>query len=114
MTKQEKTVIDRFDDYQREAGKYASYPEKHALTYPFIGLANETGEALGKLKKIMRGDSPKPTTEELADELGDVLWYLSACATACGYTLKEVAGMNLKKLARRFKNGTVKGSGDKR
>jgi NTP pyrophosphatase (non-canonical NTP hydrolase) len=35
------------------------------------------------------------------DELGDVLWYISACADELGITLTEIAEYNVDKLARR-------------
>ena len=38
---------------------------------------------------------------KLKDELGDVLWYISACADELGLTLAEVAAYNVDKLAKR-------------
>jgi len=37
----------------------------------------------------------------LKDELGDVLWYISACADELGITLDEIAEYNVEKLAKR-------------
>lgn len=104
------------NDYQSQAEKFAVFPEKHALTYPTLGLANEAGEFAGKVKKILRGDYGNlPEHDEmLAAELGDVLWYLAACASAIGYDLEEIAVANLAKLEDRQNRGVIKGSGDTR
>ena len=52
--------------------------------------------------------------DEIAFEIGDVLWYCAMMATEVGYTLEEIAEMNLKKLADRKERGTLSGSGDER
>jgi NTP pyrophosphatase (non-canonical NTP hydrolase) len=38
---------------------------------------------------------------KLKDELGDVLWYISACADELDLTLREIAEYNVEKLAKR-------------
>jgi len=52
--------------------------------------------------------------DEVADELGDVLWYVAAVAEVMGTNLESVAKNNLWKLAERQRKGTLRGSGDKR
>jgi NTP pyrophosphatase (non-canonical NTP hydrolase) len=102
-------------DYQRETARFAVYPADTTVVYPMIGLANEAGEALGKLKKVMRGDKTlAEQRESIADELGDVLWYLCRVSTELGYTLEDIASVNHAKLTRRAANGTIMGDGDKR
>ena len=46
----------RFDEYQRVAKQTALYPKQDhiGLFYAFMGLANESGECIGKLKKVIR------------------------------------------------------------
>ena len=39
--------------------------------------------------------------DKLKDELGDVLWYIWACADELGLTLTEIAEFNVNKLAKR-------------
>jgi NTP pyrophosphatase (non-canonical NTP hydrolase) len=100
------------NDYQLKAMETAVFPKEYFLIYPALGLVNEAGEYAGKVKKILRGDTN--TTEAAAAELGDVLWYLAACAKALGVDLGQIAQQNLDKLADRAARGVLKGSGDNR
>jgi len=94
-----------FEDYQSAAGTTALYPRRlDNLEYPTLGLAGEAGEVANIVKKIQRDDQGVLTDEKrekLKDELGDVLWYISACADELGLTLAEIAEFNVAKLARR-------------
>ena len=94
-----------FEEYQAEARQTALYPRRmENLEYPTLGLAGEAGEVANIVKKIQR-DSGGIITEEtrgkLLDELGDVLWYISACADELGLTLTQIADYNVAKLAKR-------------
>jgi NTP pyrophosphatase (non-canonical NTP hydrolase) len=106
----------RFDDYQSVAQATKVYPHEAKIIYPALGLAGEAGEVANKAKKILRGDYE--LTEEvraaIAEELGDALWYLAATASDLGYTLGEIARMNLDKLADRRDRDVIRGSGDNR
>jgi NTP pyrophosphatase (non-canonical NTP hydrolase) len=57
-------------------------------------------------------------TEEMRSDLvleaGDCLWYLANFCNDIGFSLSEVAEMNLEKLKRRKEKGTLTGSGDHR
>lgn len=77
------------DDYQKQAYKFAVYPETNKIIYPALGLCNEAGELCGKVKKWLRGDYEELPTEAIADELGDVLWYLAALCTDCGHNMSS-------------------------
>jgi NTP pyrophosphatase (non-canonical NTP hydrolase) len=94
-----------FKDYQFEAGKTALYPKRLSnLEYPTLGLAGEAGEVANIVKKIQRDFGGEITDEvraKLKDELGDVLWYIAACADELGLTLDEIAEYNVGKLAKR-------------
>ncbi|MFZ2545183.1 MAG: nucleoside triphosphate pyrophosphohydrolase family protein [Candidatus Saccharimonadales bacterium] len=82
-----------------------------------LGLSDESGEVLGKFKKLLRdkkGVMSDEDKKEIAKELGDVLWYVSSVTHLLGYTLDEVARMNLDKLASRQQRGKLSGSGDNR
>lgn len=104
-----------FNDYQDQASKTAIY--KHEIIYPALGLANEAGEVLGKIKKVLRdsdGDFTHEKREEIGDEIGDVLWYIAALSRDLGLSLDNLAQRNLNKLNSRLTRGVLGGSGDKR
>jgi NTP pyrophosphatase (non-canonical NTP hydrolase) len=102
-------------DYQEQVTRFVKYPNHLAVVYPAIGLSNEAGECLGKVKKVLRGDkSLEEQRSAILDECGDVLWYLTVLARACGASLEDVASINYTKLSRREANGTIKGDGDSR
>lgn len=102
-----------FDDYQEAASKTAIYPAEVKVMYPTLGLAGEVGELCNKIKKHYRDGTPLDR-EDLAKELGDVVWYIAALASDLGVSLGYVATQNLKKLADRQNRGVLGGSGDER
>lgn len=109
----------RFDDYQRQAMTTALDTNKDISTlyYRTLGLTNEAGEVAGKVKKLIRdqgGEFDKESRKALADELGDVLWYLQALSEFVGIPLGEIAQINLDKLKSRQERGALSGSGDNR
>ena len=83
--------------------------------YPFLGLAEEAGEVLGKVEKAARdGHTYQQMKDGLVLELGDVLWYISAICGALNVSMEDVAKQNLDKLWARQANNTLHGSGDNR
>lgn len=103
------------DEYQERANDTAIYPE--GLNYPILGLAGEAGELCNKYKKILRdkeGEADVADMDELAKELGDVLWYVAQIATELDTDLETVARENLMKLEDRQNRGVLGGSGDNR
>ena len=94
-----------FEEYQSAARATALYPRRlENLEYPTLGLAGEAGEVANVVKKIQRdhgGIINDQIRTKLKDELGDVLWYISACADELGLTLAEIAEYNVDKLAKR-------------
>lgn len=114
---QEKYNMSDFNSYQRNASTTAIYPEEHRILYPALGLAGEAGEVANKVKKLIRdGPEKRPDTwrEDIASEIGDVLWYCAALATDLNLSLGMIAGQNEKKLGQRKQSGTLGGSGDTR
>lgn len=98
------------NEYQVAARKYAVYKDP---MYPVLALGEEAGEVLGKFAKANRkGVTPCPI--EVAKELGDTLWQLSAIAADLGFTLEQIANMNLEKLQDRMNRSVLVGEGDNR
>ena len=112
--------IKRFDVYQEKADMTAIYDKSDVLrelSYLSLGLNGEAGEVADKVKKIIRdsgGHISLETRNEIAQELGDVLWYLAQCSRAIGSSLEEVANSNITKLAKRKESNNLHGSGDMR
>jgi NTP pyrophosphatase (non-canonical NTP hydrolase) len=102
-----------FTDYHEFVKSMKVFPEKFAVIYPALGMIGEAGEVSEKVKKWLRGDK-QLDKEDLVKEIGDVLWYCAALADDLGYTLEDVAKMNVEKLSSRRDRGVVKGSGDNR
>lgn len=105
------------NEYQEETAKTAGYPESMGITYCALALNGEAGEIAEKVKKVIR-DNGGVWTQELKEavalEAGDVLWYIARLSDELGYTLEEIAEMNLKKLRSRAERGKIQGSGDDR
>jgi len=109
----------KLSEYQQQATKTALYPKVGELgwVYPAFGLANEAGEVNGKLKKVIRDNNgliDDERRDEIAKELGDVLWYLAQIATELQIDLDAVAQANIAKLTSRQERGVIGGSGDNR
>ena len=108
------------NEYQRIALTTAIYKDK--VVYPALGLAGEAGEVAEKIKKLIRdkgGITGLTSIEDddraaVAKEIGDVLWYCASLAHDIGYTLEDVAKINIGKLAKRKEEGKISGSGDNR
>ena len=101
-----------FDTYQDTASETIKPNVQGRIEYFALGLCGEAGEVAEKIKKHIRDD--KLVTEDVAKELGDVLWYLSQLASCLDYKLSEVAGMNIDKLVSRKSRGVISGEGDNR
>src|SRR5579859_5263209 len=66
---------------------------------PLLGLAGEVGSLATEYKKRVRpgGQSYVGFEQAVPTELGDILWYLATLARRAGFTLSEVAHLNLSK-----------------
>ena len=107
-----------FNKYQAEARKTAIYPNLgDNLVYPVLGLCGEAGEVAEKVKKVMRdkgGLWDKESRQKLAEELGDVLWYVANIAYELDLPLGHIAKKNIDKLKSRQERGKLQGDGDDR
>lgn len=115
------------NEYQRRA-MTTCMPSSENFTYMFLNLVGEVGEfaskvAKGVRKQKVRIDENKISTlddaielvsweGELAKEAGDILWQLSGLCSILGWSLNDIAQMNLDKLAARKEAGTIDGNGD--
>jgi NTP pyrophosphatase (non-canonical NTP hydrolase) len=112
----------QFNDYQQETRKTALYPHiGHNFVFPTLGLVGEAGEVAEKIKKLLRDrqiEDPTLVTpedrQEIAKELGDVLWYMAQLATELGLELDTIAHTNLAKIKSRQERNLISGDGDNR
>ncbi len=105
-----------FTDYQLAARRTALYPAEEGITYTTLGLVGEAGEIAEKVKKVIRDKEGnfEEAKEEIAKELGDVLWYVANLAFELGYDLGDIAAINIQKLGDRQERGKIQGDGDNR
>jgi NTP pyrophosphatase (non-canonical NTP hydrolase) len=113
----------KLSEYQERAHltslktRYGEDAPMGRLLYPTLKLAGEAGEFGEKVGKLLRDKGGKISPDDrdaLADELGDVLWYVAEVATVLDVNLDDVAARNLEKLRSRAERGVLKGSGDNR
>ena len=69
-----------------------------------LGISGEGGEVADHVKKFL-AQGHELSREHLAEELGDVLYYVAMTALAVGYKLDDVMAMNIEKLKRRYPDG---------
>lgn len=95
-----------FDRYQkateRTAGKFED-PKQELVAWS-MGIGGEAGEYVDGIKKHVFHDH-ELDKEAQAKELGDLLFYISRSAASLGYTLSQVASMNIEKLQKRYPDG---------
>lgn len=98
-------------DYQQAAARTLIFEPDHAisgrdlmLVWCATGLIGESGEVTDYIKKGVfhrHGVS----SSRLADELGDVMWYVASLCTLSEIELSDVMSQNIEKLNRRYPNG---------
>lgn len=103
------------NEYQIRA-KSTDLPHQ-PIVYPTLGLTGEAGEVADKVKKEIRdkeSEFSEESRQKIAQELGDVLWYSAILAEDLGYTLEDIAVMNLTKISSRQLRKKIHGEGDER
>ena len=108
-----------FNDYQKKALTTAKSKgdELKDIMHWVLGVNGEAGEIAEKVKKIIRdkdGVFSAEDKQQIAGEIGDVLWYLAVLSHQLGIDFEQVAANNLKKLSDRKNRGVIGDSGDHR
>ena len=88
-------------DAMRTANSEAPYPP---LFMAALGLGGEAGEVQEIIKKHFFQGHPLDQIQ-LAEELGDVAWYLTVAANFAGFSLEDILRMNASKRRQRYPNG---------
>ena len=103
-----------------EVGEFASKVAKGIRKGDLeIGEAGEQSNVLlmtsARMENIMNAEMMSNVYKaELMKEAGDILWQLSGLCSVFGWSLEDIAQMNLDKLADRKKRGVIDGNGDNR
>ena len=88
-------------NYEYAVSKTNNYDRRPETDFKVaVALAGEVGEFCNKLKK-------SADAEDLLDELGDVLWYLTAMVHRFGGSLEEVMQQNADKVLARQTAGST-------
>lgn len=74
------------------------------LSNMIIGIMGESGEVADALKKHLFQYHPLDV-EHLAEEMGDVMFYIVNLATLIGIEMEDVLEKNVRKLEKRYPNG---------
>lgn len=94
-----------FDEYQNLA-KETAIIDRHTVDGQVelaLGLNAEAGSISRVFKKVVRdGIGVADQTEQLRDELGDVLWYVAVLSDGVGLSLDSVASSNLDRTRDRY------------
>lgn len=116
-------------EYQKRAMSTCTESSNN-FSYMMLNLVGEVGEFASKVAKEVRkgrmaiNDSKLQMTEgnymkvefeeDLKKEVGDILWEISGLCSVMGWSLEDIAQMNLDKLASRKERGVIVGDGDNR
>lgn len=95
------------NDYQRACLRTAPGDKSEWLENAIYGIIGEAGEIVDLVKKH-KWQGHTLNAEDVALELGDLLWYGSLLASAINYDLGTVMQMNEKKLEQRYPEGFSK------
>jgi NTP pyrophosphatase (non-canonical NTP hydrolase) len=94
------------DDYQalaQQTDRTRGRIDDEARLIPLLGLAGEAGQLMAEYKKRLRdGPSHVYFVDQVAEELGDILWYIANVAEKYGLSMESVARSNLAKTRDRF------------
>lgn len=69
-----------------------------------LGLCGESGELADVVKKT-RFQGHDLSLEDIADELGDILWYIAQACEGFGFDMDTLAENNISKLKKRYPDG---------
>lgn len=104
-----------FSEYQKRAAEtdHTGINPEDGTLISVLGIVGESGDLATLFKKKLRdGDSFTVYPDQCAEELGDILWYVSTLCTKLGFSLEAIAKDNLKKTKSRWSDFT--GSRDAR
>lgn len=93
-----------FCEYQEQAIQTGqALHNADGMAIAILGIVGEIGSLSSEYKKLLRdGESHRLFSEHIAEELGDILWYIAAFANKFGLDLNTIAEQNLEKCRDRW------------
>ena len=87
------------DAAQRTMNEDLGYHNR--LSLGALGIGGEGGEIIDHIKKFLY-HGHKLDKEKLAEELGDLLWYVATLCETLDITMSQVMATNIVKLSKRY------------
>lgn len=94
-----------FEEYQELASRTIPTQLRRGQEFHALhGMVGEIGELHSIYQKRYQGHF-EDTDEHRKKELGDLLWFIAEYCTGCGWSLDEIARLNIDKLKSRYPEG---------
>lgn len=96
------------NEYQSLAGRTINHSlsREETLRHSLFEMCGELGEIHSIYQKVYQGH--KIVVDDLKKEVGDLLWGIAEFCTVNGWSMEEVAKLNIDKLRKRYPNGFEK------
>lgn len=97
-------------EYQKKAQRTSPDDGHDRLDNGVLGMMGEAGELVDAYKKWMYQSGPKAAlpVKHIAEELGDLLWYMAEIAAGMGYEMIDIIGTDFDVIDRRVKRRPAK------
>jgi NTP pyrophosphatase (non-canonical NTP hydrolase) len=100
----QKWAITKDRTYTDLAERLSANHGQMRLMHAVMGLAGEVGEVTDAVKKSVLYNKPLDV-QNVKEEAGDILWYMSLLLDQVGSSFEEVMQMNHDKLEKRYPSG---------
>ena len=95
--------ISSYQQQARETDQISQIRDFDSVIIPLLGIAGEIGSLQAAYKKKLRdGDQYHRFATDVAEELGDIMWYVSSLADRFDIDLSAVLEQNLRKTQARW------------
>jgi NTP pyrophosphatase (non-canonical NTP hydrolase) len=89
-------------EYMSRAMRLASdLGHEHNMTHAVLGITSEAGEIADQYKKFIAYGKALDR-QNMLEEMGDCLWFLTLLAKTMGFTIDQVMDFNIAKLEARY------------
>lgn len=92
------------DQYDQFGSRLGSSHDQLKILHAAMGISGESGELMDAVKKHVLYNKPLDV-ENVKEELGDLLWYISLAIHQIGSSFEEIMQMNFNKLEKRYPSG---------